>query len=360
MPVPVLTFFNNKGGVGKTSLVYHLAWMLHDLGHRVLACDLDPQANLTAAFLDEERLESLWDESDDVSAPRSTIFQCVKPLIEVGDLHLPYLQSILWQLDFAQSDLQLIPGDLALAEFEDILSNEWPNAMGSTNLHRSFRILTAFSTIMQESATKMNASIILADVGPNLGAINRSALIASDYIVVPLGADLFSLRGLQNLGPTLERWREDWQRRRNNWSDWRRRQDNKNMRNFPLPEGGMNPIGYIMQQHGVRLERPVKAYDKWVNRMPEEYARNLLGNETGPYATTPEKDPENSLAILKHYRSLIPMAQEKRKPIFHLTTADGAFGSHAAAASSARQDFKILAEKIEERIGIKEGISISA
>ena len=353
MSVPVLTFFNNKGGVGKTSLVYHLAWMLNDLGHRVLACDLDPQANLTAAFLDEGRLEGLWDETDVVSASRNTIFQCVKPLIGVGDLHLPYLQSILWQLDFGQNDLRLIPGDLALAEFEDTLSDEWPKAMGSTSLHRSFRILTAFSTIMQQGAAEMNASIILADVGPNLGAINRSALIASDYVVVPLGADLFSLRGLQNLGPTLERWREDWQRRQNNWSDWQRRQDNKNMPNFPLPKGDMKPIGYIMQQHGMRLERPVKAYDKWVNRMPEEYAQNLLGDGKGPYAATPEKDNENSLATLKHYRSLIPMAQEKRKPIFHLTTADGAFGSHAAAVNDARQDFKILAEKIVEIIGIK-------
>ena len=34
MSVPVLTFFNNKGGVGKTSLVYHLAWMLSDMGYR--------------------------------------------------------------------------------------------------------------------------------------------------------------------------------------------------------------------------------------------------------------------------------------------------------------------------------------
>jgi chromosome partitioning protein len=344
MHVPVLTFFNNKGGVGKTSLLYHLAWMLSDIGYRVLACDLDPQANLTAAFLDEERLEGLWDESDTVSASRSTIFQCVKPLIEVGDLHLPYLQSILWQLDFGQSDLKLIPGDLALAEFEDTLSNEWPNAMDSRNLYRPFRILTAFSTIMQQSAAEMNASIVLADVGPNLGAINRSALIASDYVVVPLGADLFSLRGLQNLGPTLKRWREDWKRRRTNWDE----------PDFLLPKGDMKPIGYIMQQHGVRLERPVKAYDKWVNRMPEEYARNLLGNGIGPYAATPEKDPENSLATVKHYRSLVPMAQETRKPIFHLTTADGAFGSHAAAVNDARQDFKVLAEKIVKRIGIKE------
>jgi cellulose biosynthesis protein BcsQ len=59
MTAPVLTFFNNKGGVGKTSLIYHLAWMFSSLGKRVVAVDLDPQANLTAAFLDEETIEDL-------------------------------------------------------------------------------------------------------------------------------------------------------------------------------------------------------------------------------------------------------------------------------------------------------------
>lgn len=342
MSVPVLTFFNNKGGVGKTSLVYHLAWMLSDIGYKVLACDLDPQANLTAAFLDENRIANLWDESD-----TTTIFKCVKPLTEVGDLNTPYLQDILSQSETSEINLKLIPGDLALAEFEDVLSTEWPNAMGSNNLYRSFRILTAFSTIIQEGANEMGASIILVDVGPNLGAINRSALIASDYVVVPLGADLFSLRGLQNLGPTLKRWRQDWKRRKDNWNE----------PDFPLPKGEMKPIGYIMQQHGVRLERPVKAYDKWVNRMPKEYAENLLEDFTGPYPCTPADDPNNSLATLKHYRSLVPMAQEYRKPIFHLTTADGAFGSHAAAVASARLDFKILAEKIVKRIDINTTIS---
>jgi cellulose biosynthesis protein BcsQ len=64
MSPPVIAFFNNKGGVGKTSLVYHLAWMYRDLGLNVLAADLDPQANLTSAFLDEERLEEIWLASD--------------------------------------------------------------------------------------------------------------------------------------------------------------------------------------------------------------------------------------------------------------------------------------------------------
>ena len=333
MTVPVLTFFNNKGGVGKTSLVYHLAWMLSDMGHQVLACDLDPQANLTAAFLDEERLEKLWENDND--QPGQTILQCIRPLTKVGDIKEPGLVRI-------ASGLSLVPGDLALAGFEDTLSAEWPNALGSNSneLFRPFRILTAFSTVMQSGAAKIDASVILADVGPNLGAINRSALIATDYIIVPLGADLFSLQGLRNLGPTLNRWRQDWQRRRENWES----------PDFPLPAGRMQPVGYVVQQHGVRLNRPVQAYDKWVNRMPREYARNLLNDQKGPYPATPAEDTQHALATVKHYRSLVPMAQEARKPIFHLTVADGAIGSHAAAANDARRDFKEVAKKIVKKV----------
>ena len=51
------------------------------------------------------------------------------------------------------------------------------------------------------------------DLGPNLGAINRSALIAADYVVVPLLPGLSSLQGLNNLGLTLRRWRGEWQER---------------------------------------------------------------------------------------------------------------------------------------------------
>ncbi|MBK9462575.1 MAG: ParA family protein [Sphingobacteriales bacterium] len=45
-----IVYFNNKGGVGKTTLVYHTAWMLAELGYKVLVADFDPQTNLTAIF----------------------------------------------------------------------------------------------------------------------------------------------------------------------------------------------------------------------------------------------------------------------------------------------------------------------
>lgn len=121
MSVPVLAFFSHKSGVGKTSLVYHLSWMLSEMGHRVLACDLDPQANLTAAFLDEDALAALFEAPADEAA---MVYRCVEPLTEVGDLREPKLQQVSW-------NLALLPGDLALAGFEDLLSAEWPNSLAS-------------------------------------------------------------------------------------------------------------------------------------------------------------------------------------------------------------------------------------
>ncbi|KJR42535.1 cobyrinic acid a,c-diamide synthase [Candidatus Magnetoovum chiemensis] len=322
MSVPVLTFFNNKGGVGKTSLVYHLAWMFSELKHTVISVDLDAQASLTAAYFDENKLEELWENKD----TPTTIYQAIEPLTKTGDIENPVVEKV-------TQGLYLISGDVALASFEDILAENWPKSMDDANLFRPFRILTAFWQVAQMAAKDVGADIILLDVGPNLGAINRSALIASDYIAIPLGSDLFSLQGLKNLGPTLRSWRTSWGKRLRNWDT----------PDFNLPKGLMKPLGYIVQQHSVRLSRPVKAYDKWINRMPAVYHEAVLQDSTT--AAMPSQDNE-CLTTLKHYRSLIPMAQEARKPIFHLTNADGAIGSHAQAVQDAYQDFKLLAEKL--------------
>ena len=110
----------------------------------------------------------------------------------------------------------------------------------------------------------------------------------------------------------------------------------------------MKPAGYIVQQHTERLSRTVKAYKKWAERIPSVYREEVLG-EQGPVPLDAGVDP-NCLARLKHYRSLIPMAQEARKPIFHLTAADGAIGNHASAASDSRKHFKELADVILAQI----------
>lgn len=330
MSTPVLTFFNNKGGVGKTSLVFHLAWMYSELGLRIVAIDLDPQANLTSAFLPEETQEQLW-APEGPAARGATVFRCVEPLTKVGDIEAPTTQQI-------RPNLFLVPGDLALAGFEDELSEAWPRAMGSRDLYRPFRLLTAFWWVAQAAASQHQADLILADVGPNLGAINRSALIASDHVVIPLAADLFSLQDLQILGPTLAHWRADWRKRLDNWRT----------PEFELPQGRMAPQGYVLMQHLERLSRPLKAYGKWAGRIPDAYRESVLAQPGG----AAQAEDSHCLARLKHYRSLMPMAQEVRKPIFKLSSADGAIGSHSLAVRDAWQDFKALAEAIRGRIGV--------
>ena len=201
MPVPILTFFNNKSGAGKTSLVYHLAWMLSDMDYQVLACDLDPQANLTRMFINEERLEILW--PDDGS--RKTIYNALQPLLNrTGDIEQPYLEQI-------APRLSLIVGDLSLSATEDAFSIQWQACLDRRP--RAFRVISALWRILQTAANDSGAEIVLVDVGPNLGALNRAVLVATDYVVVPLGTDLISLQGLRTLGPTLRDWRNAWKDR---------------------------------------------------------------------------------------------------------------------------------------------------
>jgi len=324
--IPTITFFNNKGGVGKTTLVSHLAWMMADLGKNVLAVDLDPQANLSAMLLDDDTLEEMLDLDEGDTA--KTIAQALDPILQgTGDVSDIESTEI-------SSHLRLIVGDLALSTFEDKLSAAWPLCQNRDPA--AFRTMTAFDRLVQKAA-KGWAELILIDVGPNLGAINRSVLISSDFLILPVGADLFSLRGLRNLGPSMRAWREVWAELKP-----------KAPSGLSLPPGNIEPLGYVVLQHGVRERRSVKAYQGWVKQFPEAYWEHILGNNPKDFE---EEDPDpHQLGQLKHYRSLMPMAQLANKPMFFLKPADGAIGAHVDAVKKCYQDFKQLAEVILRQV----------
>ncbi|MFB3786371.1 MAG: ParA family protein [bacterium] len=324
-----IAFFNNKGGVGKTSLVYHLAWMFADQGHDVLAADLDPQSNLTAMFLEDEQLEELW---NDDSRP-NTIQDAVVPLIDItGDIQTPIVQRINSEHDFITGKIGLIAGNMDLSKFEDPLSEQWPKCLEKNA--GAFRVISAFYRILAVCADEQKAELVLIDVGPNLGAINRAALIASDYVVIPLSPDLYSIQGLRNLGPTLRDWRRGW----------KKRLGEKPETNLNLPKGEMSPLGYVVLQHALRQDRPVKAYDRWIARIPAVYRESVLA-EPAPNPPSIAEDP-HCLTLIKHYRSLMPMAMEARKPMFFLKPADGAIGAHVGAVKQCYKDFEYLAQQI--------------
>ena len=323
-----IVFFNNKGGVGKSSMVFHLAWMFRDMGHSVLAVDLDPQSNLTSIFLDDSDLEKLWPEGKHPD----TILGSVDPLIEsLGDIQNAKPIRI-------TSNLHIIAGDLGLSTFEDRLSEAWGKCLDDKTpiAGDGFRIVTAFHRVMKSAAESCGSDLVLIDVGPNIGAMNRAVLVAADFVVIPLGVDLFSLQGLRNLGPTLRDWRTGWQTRRKG----------KIPAGLSMPSGQMQPLGYVLLNPSVRENRPVKSYLKWANQIPSTYAKEVLSEEPGESLAD---DDDNQLAMLKHFKSLMPMAQDARKPMFHLTAADGAIGGHSGAVQDCKRQFNELAKRILDR-----------
>lgn len=323
-----IAFFNNKGGVGKTTLVYHFTYMLAELGYRSLAVDLDPQSNLTSMFLSDRRLQEIYENENS----RPTVLESIKPLNRgISDIQPVHIEEINQQVG-------LIAGDLELSLFEDKLSSNWGSCLNREE--SAFRIVSSFYRIIQEASERFSADFNIIDIGPNFGAINRATLIAADYVVVPMAADLFSLQGLKNLGNQLETWHQQWADRSGRNPD----------PSLVLPAGIMKPLGYVVMQHGIKESRPVKSYLAWANRIPQVFRESVL-KETPNVAIKVENDPY-CLALLKHYHSLIPMAMEARKPIFLLKPADGAIGAHLGAVKNAYDDFKNLTNKITSLIEI--------
>jgi len=319
-----ITFFNNKGGVGKTTTVYHVAWMLSQLGIRTIAVDLDPQSNLTSMFLTDDQLESFYEKNVPV-----TILDAITPIVN-GDPAIPV------HIELITENLGLLLGNLALSTFEDALSDAWLKCLNGEMY--SFRITSIFKTIIEEAASRFKAEIILIDVGPNLGAINRAITISSDYIIMPAAPDLFSLQGIKNLGGTLDRWKKQWEQRK---------QLAPNNLSIRIPKNQTIPAGYIVMQYSAKESRPVKSYMKWANRIPQVFEEYVLGGKI-ENTNTIESD-ENCIALLKHFRSLAPMSMEAHKPIFLLKPADGAIGAHVYAVQRSFEDFQRVTLKILEK-----------
>jgi chromosome partitioning protein len=325
-----IAFFNNKGGVGKTTLVYHLASMFPDMGIRVVAADLDPQANLTSMSLPADALAAL--ENDELSS----IYDVVAPVISGDAPVAPEIYEV-------AEGFGLLLGDLELSFVEDALSTAWAESRADSPLvrRRGMRGSAALAKAVRDAGENYRADVALIDVGPNLGAINRAALLGADYVIVPVAPDIFSLKGLTNVGNGLQTWREGWASRAHE---------------TPAPVGGwpigdMTPLGYVVSRFTIYKGDKARHFRRWINRVPEVFHRDILGDEFPPPSTVEEDDA--CLAWLKDYHSLMAMAHENRKPIFRLKPSDGAIGGHQQAVAAAYQDFRKLAEAVAERVGLE-------
>lgn len=174
----VISFINQKGGVGKTTMAFNTSFALAQNGKKVLAIDLDPQANLTLLFgaQKEHNLHHLL----------------INSIKELKMLHVPALMSDILHFSKGETVVDLIPGGQELSGFD--------LTVASINAPRQL-ILRKFLEI---NALKERYDYIIIDCPPTLGLLVINALCASDGVVIPFKADDFSAKGLEHFYQVLE------------------------------------------------------------------------------------------------------------------------------------------------------------
>lgn len=212
----IISVFNNKGGVGKSTLTYHLGHVLGTMGKKVLLVDLDPQCNLTINAMRETELEKIWEEEDsfiddfqNASADKEkldkilnrtrSIHFILKPTEDgINELeHLPPAKSI-------GNNTYLIPGRLSIHQYENKIADRWSGLYQSDNL--SIRTITNIRRVCERYAGILDIDYVLVDTSPSLGILNKTIISTVDGFIIPAQPDMFSLYGIRNIGNSLDMW----------------------------------------------------------------------------------------------------------------------------------------------------------
>ncbi|MEC7259399.1 MAG: ParA family protein, partial [Pseudomonadota bacterium] len=193
-----LVFFNNKGGVGKTTLLCNVAaYLALEKGLKICVVDADPQCNSTQYFFNEDIIEEIYSDKSSF-----TIQSIVDPLVE----GIGYQKNISTRRAHSFG-VDVIPGDPRLAITEDLLAKDWGDAKAGEI--RGIRTSLVFSQLLHLLS---DYDLVLFDVGPSLGAINRAILLSADFFVSPMSVYIFSLRAFENIAEWIENWRTEWAR----------------------------------------------------------------------------------------------------------------------------------------------------
>lgn len=314
-----LVFFNNKGGVGKTTLTCNVVSYLNiHKSKRVLLVDVDPQCNATQALLDDEICESLYLEDNGES---KTLFDYLAP-IESGDAEIhKNITPLIGSGNKYNTDL--IPGHPSMSLVEDKLSTSWGELLAGTP--SGFRTTNWVAQLMENLGDRYD--LVVFDVGPSLGALNRTVILSSDYIVTPFGCDIFSILGIQNISSWISTWSKQYQRAIDNI-----REDRPDfLDEYPIHinlDKKFRFAGYSVQQYVTRSfksgKRPVKAYDEIMKDIPvavENYLLEYLVDSTNAAAE------QFDLGNIPYLYSLVPLAQSERSPIHQLKSTSRLVGS---------------------------------
>jgi cellulose biosynthesis protein BcsQ len=320
----IISVFNNKGGVGKTTLTYHLACALAEMGKKILLIDFDPQCNLTIYGIDTESLHNIWEQEDRFiddfnvnrtkfseaefalfnSSPR-TIHYLLKPTEDgTGELdHLPPPVNI-------STNLDLIPGRLTLHMYENKIAERWSGLYRKEPL--SIRTVTQIRAIATKYASEKLYDFVIVDTSPSLGALNKVIISTVDGFLVPCLPDMFSLYGIRNIGNSLLEWKNDFNTIYSLISSEKRSM---------FPEKFVRFLGFTIYNakkyttSGNPWNLAQAAYN-YAQQIPDTVEK-FIGSEVRQHLTKEMiNNPIGNQAVMHSHNTLPSMAQKYRTPIW--------------------------------------------
>ncbi|HFD4038263.1 TPA: ParA family protein [Vibrio parahaemolyticus] len=324
-----IAIFNNKGGVGKSTLTYHLGYALSEMGVKTLMIDLDPQSNLSLFALSDEQIEDIWDKEDDFiedyekakrtldqedfleihNSPRS-IHYILKPS-EDGQSEEEELPP---SVDI-NSKLSLIPGRLTLHLFENKLSKQWSEAfLGEP---QALRVVTAIRRMSRKYAEKYGFDVVLIDTSPSLGILNKVIISNSDGFLIPCAPDMFSGYGIKNIGNALGIWKRDFETMMSLLPSSKKEN---------LPQEFVKLLGYTIynakkREDAANALKIAKAHFNWANKLPEKIVNHIPPACYSPISEDEIKEFIGGNSIIYGHATMPAYAQKYKQPMWLLPTS---------------------------------------
>jgi chromosome partitioning protein len=312
----IVTLYNHKGGVSKTTSTFNLANFLVDQGKRVLMVDADPQCNLTEialastiADLDEKAAKSTSVHIAEL--PGSSVLDALNQRVK-GDAAFIDLGKV--KTHAIRKNLALLRGSVDLSSIEDDLAEAHVQRLAMrTNLMRTY---VAIGDLLTRLADKEGYDYVFVDVGPSSGALTRAFVLACDAFFLPVAPDRFNVQAIGTLSKILDRWMKEHAMIRSQYEDL----------GLPIRPGAPAFLGAIVQAFKLYAGKPKPGYKLWMGRLPKEITASLK-----PVMLKHSSEarrlylPSSSKAIaveIPDFNQLAPLMQEVGKAVFNIAQDD--------------------------------------
>lgn len=319
----IISLFNHKGGVSKTTTVFHLGWKMAKMGHRVLIVDADPQCNLTGLTLGLEDYDSLfafYDKKDN-----SDIFSSLAPIFDMSDPSI--VQTSSTTISKTQNEnLFILAGNIRFSEIDTQIATALTSS-GTLPVLRKF--VGAFNQLVRDIAKKNQIDVVLVDMSPSVSATNQCILMSSDYFIIPLSPDFYCYQAIDSLSNVLPKWAQDM-------AQFKEGPDNS------LPVVNPKLLGFVTQNYriyttdegssdGKTQKQMAKAYTDWLEKIKEIATAKLVPSlekagmivDKEAFQNAVSYDKPYHLAGVQNFSGLIPVSQKLSKPIYELSAKDG-------------------------------------